>query len=993
MTQSLVDDLAQRWRQNPTAAATIALCDALCAVPHSPLVDQVGEAASKQHAQDAMVLLSVAKMYTEAQKLTEAQSLLVNAGKLAPRDGEVYRSLGEVLLRRGDADRAEKVLGRAIQLGARADQVELWLSRARALKPMQAQAGTRAVAEEVAAAFALPSREPVDSESETAIRVLPSREQAFRSAPPAPRPPAPRPPAPPPPAVDAAPPPTKESPFRQAPEKLVPAASKPRFNRDAQTAPLAFDAPPAAASRALPQPLPPPAAPLPAPTPVPRFHPSVQDSPASIALEARPSGTHEDATGDYKAPVPTAPPIPKHLGPTFEAPVSPPNGKRAAPPAGDGRGVTAAMVPHPRDVLDAFALAGIYEPPNEMTAAVAGWDRAAKGPRRKGIPLIIAGIVFFLGGSVGTYYLYRDMRSKAHATADALLAGVEKQIEAGRPDTLADMEAKLAQAFQLESRSPKAALDWARERALVCMVKSGSDIGFEDAIGRAKDLGIAEDKYAFAKVDSFLYQGDTAGAAGVLAKWDGPAGGDAWYQLAAGATLERAGDARARDRYAAAVRLDPELFVAQVALARATAIDGEAQDALRQAKSLRIAHAERAEPVALVALAWGRDPRRDDASPPPEVDDVVKREAELPSNLRFVPHAVAAIRAIAKHADQAKSEVEKGLALADSPGVAVWLGTIALPLGDAALARKAALAALQLSAAYAPARGLAARVALLGGRLDEALKATEELDPTSPDVAIVRAAAAYERADADGVSRALDPVPADVRQLPFLDGLTLAADAIAGKASSDPAKLLALSGDDEAPWGDLVAMDVALDGGDLATCDKIAASWAKDADQNPLRALRLARLARYEGRLDAADPLSQTALDHGTVTPRVLWERVFVLVAKNRAGEVGSLLGRYPLVLGPLATWLSAYAAASNGNVEPAKGKTASVDPLPPSAPLEARVVVAASFGAMKDKHRGADYVKDVLATGSLHPDLVAAALALGFHKVDHGKRKPTYSQ
>ena len=47
----------------------------------------------------------------------------------------------------------------------------------------------------------------------------------------------------------------------------------------------------------------------------------------------------------------------------------------------------------------------------------------------------------------------------------------------------------------------------------------------------------------------------------------------------------------------------------------------------------------------------------------------------------------------------------------------------------------------------------------------------------------------------------------------------------------------------------------------------------------------------------------------------------------------------------------------------------------------------------MKDKRRGPDYVKDVLATGCLHPDLVAAALALGFHKVDHGRRRPTYEQ
>ena len=106
---------------------------------------------------------------------------------------------------------------------------------------------------------------------------------------------------------------------------------------------------------------------------------------------------------------------------------------------------------------------------------------------------------------------------------------------------------------------------------------------------------------------------------------------------------------------------------------------------------------------------------------------------------------------------------------------------------------------------------------------------------------------------------------------------------------------------------------------------------------------------------------------------------------------MGPLLSHYPLVLGPLATWLGAYATASAGNTDGAKGRTASIDPPPAGAPLDARVVAATAFGAMKDKRRGADYVKEVLSTGSQNPDLVAAALALGFHKVEHGKRPPTY--
>jgi hypothetical protein len=522
-------------------------------------------------------------------------------------------------------------------------------------------------------------------------------------------------------------------------------------------------------------------------------------------------------------------------------------------------------------------------------------------------------------------------------------------------------------------------------------VRNGADIAFEDAMARSKELGVPEDKYAFARVASFLFQGDTAGAAAVLPHWDAPAAIDPWYQMVAGATLERAGDAHARDRYATAAKLDPDLVIAQVAQARATAIDGDAQEGMRLARALRKSMPDRAEPVALVALAWGRDPNRESVPAPPEADDVGKRIEELPSGLKFVPYAVAALRAFdKKNAEDARAQILKGLAVAESPGAAVWLGTIALPLGDEALARKGALAALQLSAVYEPARALAARVALLGGRLDEALKATEDLEPTSPDVAVVRAAAAYERVDADGVVRALEALPIETRKLPFLAALDLAPDALSGKLQLDASKLATMAADD-APWSDLVAMDTALDEGDLASADKIAVSWGKGAESNALRALRLARLSRYEGKLDAADALSLVAMEHGTVTPRVLWERVYVLVARSHGNEVGPLLSHYPLVLGPLASWLSAYAAASGGNTEGAKGRTASVDPPPAAAAIEARVVAAVAFGAMKDKRRGTDYVRELLAVRGQHPDLVAAALALGFHKVEHGKRPPTY--
>ncbi|HLK37393.1 MAG TPA: tetratricopeptide repeat protein [Polyangiaceae bacterium] len=922
-----IEELVQRWKRNPSPATTVALCDALRGNPRGPLVQQVGEFATQRHGGDVAVLVSVARMYMETHRFADAQTVLVAAGKQAPRDAQVYRWLGEVLLRRGDAERAEKVMERAIQLGSRDPAAPDWLARARALRPMQAKAGVRAVAAEVALAHAHVGRDLFDSISDNTTDVKP----------------------------------------------LPPLALGSLTEPEAPLSP-----PPSLAARGL------------GPPPLPRAPDS--DSEWSEVSEI------SEVTGPSPAkhaPAPTGPQVPKNVvdsvvpkprtNGAHPAPM-PLAARPASPPPRTGGG---AVVPHPRDVLDALALAGVYEP--NAKGAGATWDRPGKGPRRKGAPTLVAAMVLFLAGSVGTYFFYRHKRALDHAQAEALLDSVEATLREAKPDALPDAERALARALALETRSPRAALDWARERAMVGLVKSGADVAFEDAMARAKEVGVPEEKYAFARVASFLFQGDNAGAAAVLPRWDGPAASDAYYQAVAGATLERAGDGRDRDRYASATKDDPSLFVAQVGLVRTTAIRGDVQEAMRLAKELRIKMPDRAEPIALVALAWGRDPARDEDHPPPEADEVSKRAAELPSGLKFVPSAIAALRAVDRHApDEARTALQAGLAQAEAPGAAVWLGAIALPLGDEGLARKAALAALQLSAVYEPARALAARVALLGGRLDEALKATDELDPTSTDVAVVRAASAYERVDADGVARALEAIPPAARKLPQFDALSMGPDVLAGRVQQDGARLVAMASNDD-PWDDLVAIDVALDSGDLPTADKVAALWGKGADAQPLRAVRLARLARYEGRLDEADALSQSALDHGTVTPRVLWERAFALVARNKSAEVGPLLARYPLVLGPVATWLSAYAVASGGGIEAAKGRTSAVDPPPAMAPLAVRVVTAAALGAMKDRRRGAEFVRSVLTTGSLHPDLVAAALALGFHKIDRGRRRPLY--
>ena len=65
--------------------------------------------------------------------------------------------------------------------------------------------------------------------------------------------------------------------------------------------------------------------------------------------------------------------------------------------------------------------------------------------------------------------------------------------------------------------------------------------------------------------------------------------------------------------------------------------------------------------------------------------------------------------------------------------------------------------------------------------------------------------------------------------------------------------------------------------------------------------------------------------------------------------------------------------------------------PPPPQAPLQGRIIAAVALASMKEKKRAMDYVKGLLQTGIQDPDVVAAALSLGFRRVDHPKKRPTY--
>jgi tetratricopeptide (TPR) repeat protein len=990
-----IDNLYARWQQNPDVSQTVALCDALHGSKRMDLVEIVGSHAARQLDIDA--LTAAARMYTHTGRLDDAQQVLIAAGRLAPRDGDVYRWLGEVLLRRGDAERAEKVLERAVQFGSKDDAAEMWLDRARSMLTTQLASGTAAVAEEIArlggngtspkAPNARPVRPPQESvpdDVETEVRKHDEVKAAL--ARPAPMPAAGRPPVPAPLAPPRAPPPAPAAPpqsSRLAPDAfdaIFDAALGPSANSGGNPFatsgnPFAASGNPFASSSQTES------VPLPAEVPgaISAFAgasagTSPFASPASSPMHGQPSLGRSMASL-LEPPLPVPPP---------EPPVNPflVPAKAPRPVGANGQ-----AMPEARDVLEALQISGVFEPDGAVKPQVFTWDKPEKGKRRIGsVVSLITLAVLIVGGASGTYYYVTDKRAKQHVEAEQLLAKVDADLAASDAHLLEPTEQTIAKTFDLESRSPHAALSWLHERGLVGLLKSGENVAFEDGTVRAKEVGIPEKQIAFAYVASFLFQGDTAGAASVLAKWDGKADDDAFYQLMAGATFERAGDPRSMERYAAAVKLDPGLVIAQILLARATAVDGDPHHAAELAKEFHTKHPDRVEGTTLVALAWARDPMR--GEPPAEAKAIVDKADVLPTPLKAVAPAVRALLAIEQHKnDDAKAALQKGLAVADTPGIAAWLGSIALVTGDEALARKGALSAVSFSAVYPPARMLAARVALLGARLDEALKASEELPPASPDVAIVTASVAYEKLDGERMRGALEALPEDARKLPFLVPLVRGRALMAGNAQALGTDKALDMADDEAPWADLVSMDAALDTGDVDLAHKIAAKWDA-AHPGALRALRLARLARWDGKNEDADRFSRAALAGGTVTVRAFAERVFVLVAMGgKHAETAALFKAYPNVGGPLAKWLRAYAAASNGKVEEARAIVSAEDPPPALAPLPARMIAAMAYGAVKDTRHGNDYVKAIASAGFANPDVVTAAEKVGAGKISPRKR------
>jgi tetratricopeptide (TPR) repeat protein len=558
-----------------------------------------------------------------------------------------------------------------------------------------------------------------------------------------------------------------------------------------------------------------------------------------------------------------------------------------------------------------------------------------------------------------------------HATA--LNDEVKRLLETGSVSDLKQTDQKLNASFELDSLSQPAARLWLQNRVLYEVLTGDEVRGIDSAVHRGSEVKLPEKDVAFGKIASFMAEGDLAGGAGILARWDKECARDAYYQLAAGAVLERAGDLRAVERYDAARRLDPEFVPAQMFLARLLLLEFGNERAKPVLDGLRKQLGEAPITRALSALSWVVDPERPDV--PPSEAKLEPGDAEkLPAPLSGVPAMVDAVQAMhAGDLQKASQAIDSAVTSAMTPSLATGLGFLAIEAGDEQLARKAALRALQFAAVYPRARTLAARVALLGGRLDEAQKAIEELDPSSPDVAVVRGVVAYESREPGDLDAALTSLGELAHTRQAFSALEAGPGILTGRAFPTPEKLEAMA-NPATPWGELVAADAALDTGNLALAAKILGRRQGDAVR-PVHYLRLARLYRYQNKPDEAVKAVSQARE-GATTAAVLIEAVYDFVKKDDGPAARDLLAKHPALLGPMTGYLGVLVDVVNKQKAQATARLAKLDLPPPETPLELRILAARALAAAGDK-RARAYVLSFPKALLKHPDLNEAALEL----------------
>ncbi len=229
-----------RYRNDPSSESAAELAESLIEADRPvEAIEVLGRPLTAQPKNGELLVLA-GRAWMGRGDLLRAQKVLLQAARVLGDEPSAFRWLGEVLLKRGDPDRASKVLARAVALGAGGPEIDALRDRAERLGRL-ADSIEDEFEDEMEDAPTIERQLPDDDDDiplpsappRISPAMLSSRPAPPRSAPPSrPAPPPPRsaPPPPPrsnPPSRPAPPPPRSNPPSRPAPPPSKPVSVPP----------------------------------------------------------------------------------------------------------------------------------------------------------------------------------------------------------------------------------------------------------------------------------------------------------------------------------------------------------------------------------------------------------------------------------------------------------------------------------------------------------------------------------------------------------------------------------------------------------------------------------------------------------------------------------------------------------------------------------------------------------------------------------------------
>lgn len=522
---------------------------------------EVVQARLAFHPDDLELLLIEGRAWLLEGDLLRAQTALLRAARVAPVAAEPFRWLGEVLLRRGDPERANKVLDRAHDL----DPHDRTIS---ALKERAARLARVAVESSAPAYESFDSPGFGEDDESTVVAPVPPAMVAASVPPPSP-------------AIV----PTDFD-DDEGPTSLLdragfatvlsrPAAKTPAPVKATGTLPYSAPSPsvpppmpappPRAANAGRPAPRSAPVAPPPPAAPVSPF----RTTQAGLGVESPPTNGSEPSPARWSSAPP--PPVSTASVPPPRPSVPPP--RPSAPPLR-----SSAPPPETADaVLATLQAQGVFELPTSDVAGWAGRGEVTRSGTRTGWAL---GFVWLLGLAAvgGGVFAYHHFTGERKAEASRRLERAEQHVlsVSGLDWRAADDELRTAR--ELDPKNVRIG-ELRLKLELARVLEASGQVGaLRAAIGSVERENPKNELLPLAEAWSSFLEGKITDVRGALASL-GDDERDAWRAYAAGRLGQRLGDERASARLARALSAEPKLAAAALALATAHLDEGKAVEA------------------------------------------------------------------------------------------------------------------------------------------------------------------------------------------------------------------------------------------------------------------------------------------------------------------------------------------------------------------------------------------------------------------------------